>query len=306
MNKINIYTHPACLKHDTGPGHPECVARLEVLLELFDEMNLKTIPARKAAWEELTLVHPEDHLMAIQDAIPDHGHTDFVPETTISPGSWDAALYAAGAVCQAVDDVLSHTCARAFCAIRPPGHHAGVNTSEGFCILNNISIGALHALTKVKRVAIADFDVHHGNGTDEISRLHKGIFFASTHQWPLYSGSRAPEINIPEPDLAARIINRSLAAQTGSQEFRAAWEDILTHMDSFKPDLIMISAGFDAHRDDPLAQINLTEDDYKWVTEKLVGLANRHCGGKVISALEGGYDLVSLKASVATHLSALS
>ena len=297
---FRIYTHPSCLRHDTGPGHSERAARLEVLLKLFDEMKLETIPAREAEMEELLRAHPQKYIDALQDAVPDHGYAYLDPDTVISPGSWDAALHAAGAVCQAVDDVLSGKCTRVFCAVRPPGHHAFPDHAEGFCIFASVAIGALHARQKIKRIAIADFDVHHGNGTDAIARKHEGIFFSSTHQWPMY-----PATGLPEDNIAGHIVNATLPAGSGSAEFRAAWTDILKHMDAFKPELIMISAGFDAHRDDPLAQINLTEDDYKWVTEELVKLANKHCGGKIVSALEGGYSLEALKNSVAAHLEAL-
>lgn len=312
---INIYAHPSCLRHDTGPGHPERIARLEALLRLFDDMNLETMPAREAEMEELLRVHPQTYIDKVQDAIPEDGYACLDSDTVVSPGSWDAALHAAGAVCRAVDDVLSGKCTRAFCAVRPPGHHAFPDHPEGFCIFNNIAVGALHALNHPplpilppqgggggqgrggRRVAIADFDVHHGNGTDAIARKHDGIFFASTHQWPFYPGT-----GLPEDDIAGRIVNRPLPANGGAAEFRAAWKEILEHMDAFRPELVFISAGFDAHRDDPLAQINLTEDDYAWITGELVKLADKHCGGKIVSALEGGYDLTALKNSVAAHL----
>lgn len=297
---FRIYTHPSCLTHDTGPGHPERAARLQTLLDLFEEMDLETMPAREAEMEELRRAHPQKYIDAVQEAVPDRGQAYLDADTAISPGSWDAALYAAGAVCQAADDTLAGKSTRAFCAVRPPGHHAFPDRPEGFCIFSNVAIGALHALQKVKRVAVADFDVHHGNGTDAIARRHDGFFFASTHQWPLYPGT-----GLPEEDIAGRVINRPLPANAGTTEFRAAWTDILKYMDAFKPELVFISAGFDGHRDDPLAQLNLTEDDYIWLTGELVKLAEKHCGGKVISALEGGYDLTALKNSVAAHLKAL-
>lgn len=298
---FRTYTHPFCLRHDTGPGHPERADRLKVLLNLFEEMKLETTPAREAEMEELLRVHPQKYIDAVQDAVPDRGQAYLDADTAMSPGSWDAAVHAAGAVCQAVDDVLAGKCARAFCAVRPPGHHAFPDHPEGFCIFANVSIGALHALQKVERIAVADFDVHHGNGTDFIARKHAGFFFASTHQSPLYPGT-----GLPEEDIAGRVVNRPLPANAGTAEFRAAWTDILKHMDAFKPELIFISAGFDGHRDDPLAQINLTEDDYAWITGELTKLADRHCGGKVISALEGGYDLTALKNSVTAHLKTLA
>lgn len=301
MPGIGIYTHPACLRHDTGPGHPERAARLRTLLDLFDEMKLPVTPAREAELEELLRVHPRKYIDAVQDSIPDHGLSYLDADTAVSSCSWDAASHAAGAVCQAVDDVLSVQCARAFCAVRPPGHHAFPDHPEGFCIFNNVAVGALHALQKLKRVAIADFDVHHGNGTDFIARQNKGLFFASTHQSPLYPGT-----GMAEDDIEGRIINRPLPAGAGGVEFRTAWTDILKHMDDFQPEMIFISAGFDGHRDDPLAQLGLTEDDYGWITGELVRLADKHSGGRVVSTLEGGYDLGALKSSVSVHLRVLS
>lgn len=298
---MRIYTHPSCLKHDTGPGHPERAARLQTLLDLFEEMDIETTPAREAEMNELLRAHPQKYIDAVQEAVPDRGQAYLDADTALSPGSWDAALHAAGAVCQAVDDVLAGKCTRVFCAVRPPGHHAFPDRPEGFCIFSNVAIGALHALQKVKRVAVVDFDVHHGNGTDAIARAHNGFFFASTHQWPLY-----PNTGLAEEDIAGRVVNRPLPANAGGAEFRAAWTDILKHMDAFKPELVFISAGFDGHRDDPLAQLNLTEDDYAWITGELVKLAVRHCGGKVISTLEGGYDLTALKNSVAAHINVLA
>jgi acetoin utilization deacetylase AcuC-like enzyme len=225
-------------------------------------------------------------------------------DTAVSPGSWEAALRAAGAVCQAVDDIMAGKCERAFCAVRPPGHHAFPDHAEGFCLFNNIFIGALHAQAKhgIKRVAIVDFDVHHGNGSDFMARQHNGVFYASTHQWPLYPGTGLMEDNI-----AGRIVNVPLASGDGSLSFRNAWSNvILPELDAFKPVLLMISAGFDAHQDDPLANINLTEDDFRWITGEFVNIAGRHCDGRIVSVLEGGYNLDALKASTASHLSALA
>ena len=305
--KTRIYTHPCFLKHETGPGHPERPARLQVLLDLFKEEPFKDIPvitAREAERTEILLAHQEKYFDALEEAIPDDGLAAAGPDTVLSPGSWKAALRAAGAVCEAVDDVMTGKCGRAFCAVRPPGHHAFPGHPEGFCLFNNIFIGALHAQTHhgVKRVAIVDFDVHHGNGSDFMARQHQGIFYGSTHQWPLYPGTGLIEDNI-----AGRIINIPLAAGDGSQAFRKAWSEIiLPELDSFKPGLLMISAGFDAHRDDPLAQINLDENDFRWITGELVKIAGRHCDGKIVSVLEGGYNLDALKASTAAHLSALA
>jgi acetoin utilization deacetylase AcuC-like enzyme len=302
-----IYTHSCFLNHDTGPGHPERPARLQVLLDLFKEKPFSALPvieAPEATRAQVLRAHEERYFDALQDAIPDRDLAYLDGDTCVSPGSWEAALRAAGAVCQAVGDVLTGKCERAFCAVRPPGHHAFPDHAEGFCLFNNIFIGALHAQAahKIKRVAIVDFDVHHGNGSDFMARRHENVFYASTHQWPLYPGTGLPENNIE-----GRIVNLPLAAGDGGPAFRNAWSGaILPALDAFKPELLMISAGFDAHRDDPLAGINLVEDDFRWITDELKKTAARHAGGKIVSVLEGGYDLEALKASTAAHLAALA
>ncbi len=308
--KTRIYTHPSGLQHDTGPGHPESSARLQTLLDLFAEQDwpLTEAPETELAW--LYRVHQKDYVMALELAIPENDQENELryvdADTVVCSGSWEAALTAAGAVCQAVDDVLSaddqHN--RAFCAIRPPGHHAGPMNAEGFCLFNNIMIGARHALShdKIDRVAVIDFDVHHGNGSDEITRAHDNIFYASTHQFPLYPGTGLPEDNVEN-----RVVNVPLFAKSGAAEFRAAYTDIVfPQLESFAPDLLMISAGFDAHQDDPVGGLNLIEDDYRWITEELAKIADKHCGGKIVSALEGGYDLNALKSSVFAHIEALN
>ncbi len=302
--KTNIYTHPSGLRHDTGPGHAESIARLQVLLDLFAEQNWPTIPAQEAELERITRVHANDYVMALELAIPEDGLRPIDADTIVCPDSWEAILTAAGAVCQAVDDVLSGQCTRAFCAVRPPGHHAGPMNAEGFCLFNNIMVGALHALShkNIKRVAVIDFDVHHGNGSDEIARLHDNIFYASTHQFPLYPGTGLPEDNIKN-----RIVNIPLFANSNSEDFRTSYtRAIFPQLKAFAPDLIMISAGFDAHKDDPLAALNLTEEDYGWITEELVKIADKHCNGKIVSTLEGGYNLEALKSSVCAHINALN
>jgi acetoin utilization deacetylase AcuC-like enzyme len=300
---INIYTHTIGLRHDTGPGHPESPARLQTLLDLFDEMGLDTIVAREADLQWIARAHPMRYIDALQDAIPDRGTILLDNDTVLSPASFDAALYAAGAVCQAVEDMAAGKATRAFCAMRPPGHHAEPEEAMGFCLFNNIFVGALHAQTLgLKRVAIVDFDVHHGNGSDVMARLHDDIFYASTHQWPLFPNTGGPDDSVP-----GRVLNVQLAAGDGSDAFRAAYRDrVFPALHAFKPDLIMISAGFDAHRDDPLAQINLGEDDFEWVTGELCALADQYAGGKVVSVLEGGYDLPALKSCAAAHIRALS
>ncbi len=304
--KTNVYTHESCLEHDTGPGHPERIDRLRTVLKLLDEApfkNLSIIQGPEAPLEWICRAHPAAYVEMIENKVPEEGHAYADPDTVLSPGSWEAMRHAAGSVCQAVDDVISGKCTRAFCAVRPPGHHAGAQKAEGFCLFNNIFIGAQHARAahRLDRVAILDFDVHHGNGTDALARPAQGIFFASSHQWPLYPGT-----GVPEDDEEGRIINVTLKAGDGSEEFRKAWAGrILPQLEIFDPQLIMISAGFDAHRLDPLAQINLDDEDYAWVTREIVKIANKHCAGRIVSVLEGGYSLKALKSSLAAHLSAL-
>ncbi len=300
MYTLSLYTHPDCLRHDTGPGHPERPARLQALLDLFDEPAFKHLPrheAREATRAQILRAHDPRYIDALEDAIPDGPPVLIDGDTVLSRDSFRAALLAAGAACQAVDDIMSGKTRRAFCAVRPPGHHAGSANAEGFCLFNNVMIGALHAWSAhgAARVAILDFDVHHGNGTEAMTRLHEGIFYASTHEWPLYPGTGDPARNIP-----GRIVNATLAAGDGSEAFRNAWsKNILPALDDYKPELVMISAGFDAHRDDPLAHINLTEDDFYWITGQI---ASR---GPIVSVLEGGYDLDALRGSARAHLQAL-
>lgn len=300
---INIYTHPIGLNHYTGPDHPECPDRLRVLHELFAEKNWPTIPAREAELEWIMRCHPAAYLDRLQDAVPDRGLAYLDNDTVLSPRSFDAALYAAGAVCQAVEDVVAGTARRGFCAMRPPGHHAEPARAMGFCLFNSIFVGALHAQSLgLEKIAIVDFDVHHGNGSDVMARLHPGVFYASTHQWPLFPNTGGPEDQLP-----GRVLNIPLDAGTGSTTFRQAYvEQVFPALNDFQPDLLMISAGFDAHQDDPLANFNLNEDDFAWVTQELCKIAEKHSKGRVISVLEGGYNLPALKNCVAAHILSLS
>lgn len=297
-----IYTHPSGLLHDTGPGHPECPARLQVLLNLFAEQNWPVITAPEAELEWIARAHPMRHINALIDSAPDDGLAYIDGDTVLSPHSITAALDAAGAVCGAVDDILAKKTTRAFCAVRPPGHHAEPARAMGFCLFNNIFVGALHAQARgLKKIAIVDFDVHHGNGSDAMARVHDDIFYISTHQWPLYPGTGGPDDQVP-----ARVLNIPLPAGAGSVAFKRAYsEQVFPALDEFSPDLLMISAGFDAHRDDPLAQMTLEESDFSWVTAELCRIAERYAQGRVISVLEGGYALPALKASVAAHIGAM-
>ena len=302
MPGVRLYTHRSGLKHDTGPGHPECAARLQVLLDLFDEKEWPIITAPEAELEWIARCHPMRYINALMDAMPDDAPAMLDADTVVSPGTWNAALHAAGAVCQAVEDIMAGKTRRAFCAVRPPGHHAEPGRAMGFCLFNNIFVGALHAQSRgLKKIAIVDFDVHHGNGSDAMARLHENVFYISSHQWPLYPGTGGPEDQIQ-----GRVLNIPLPAGAGSVEFRKAYmEQVFPALEAYSPDLLMLSAGFDAHRDDPLAQMNLTEDDFGWVTRELCRIADRHCQGRVVSVLEGGYHLAALKNSVAAHIAAL-
>jgi acetoin utilization deacetylase AcuC-like enzyme len=249
------------------------------------------------------LAHPASFVEAVLGTIPPAGRHELDADTLVSPGSGEAALRAAGAVVAAVDAVVGGKAKNAFCAVRPPGHHAEAAQAMGFCIFNNIAIGALHARVAhgLARVAVIDFDVHHGNGTQHLFERDPSLFYASTHQWPLYPGTGAAEERG-----VGNVVNAPLPSHSGSVEFRAAFErKILPALDRFAPELVLISAGFDAHQDDPLASLMLTEDDYAWVTAALAEVARTHAKGRIVSALEGGYDLRALAASAAVHVRAL-
>lgn len=249
------------------------------------------------------LAHPASHIDMIREHIPESGLVRLDGDTSLSPGTWEASRRAIGAATQAVDEVMERKVGNAFCAIRPPGHHAETATAMGFCLFNTIAIAARYAQRKygVDHVAIVDFDVHHGNGTQDIFWNDPSVLYCSTHQMPLFPGSGASnETGV------GNIVNAPLHAGDGSAEFREAMDiAILPRIDAFKPELILISAGFDAHFRDPLANINLVEGDYAWITRKLMDLADKHCGGRLVSLLEGGYDLEGLSLSVAAHVAAL-
>lgn len=302
---LTLYIPREGLEHQTGPGHPESPARLETILSLLETAPFKKLPRitpEEAPLKSIKRAHDQRYIERLEEAIPDRGSAYLDNDTVLSPGSWTAALTAAGAVSQAVDDIISGKTIRAFCAVRPPGHHAFPDHAEGFCLFNNIFIGALHAQAQgLKKIAIVDFDVHHGNGSDAMARIHDDVFYASTHQWPLYPGTGLQEDNIP-----GRILNIPMSAGDGSAHFRDIYHNrIFPAVREFKPDLLMISAGFDAHKDDPLAQINLETADFGWVTAELVKIAKECCGGKIVSVLEGGYNLAALKDSTEAHIKAL-
>ncbi len=303
---LQLYTHADCLRHDNGASHAERPARLRAVLQALDQDHfaaLDRIEAPRASREQLLRVHSAAHIARVLGSVPTHGVVQLDPDTWLSPGSDEAALRAAGAVCAAVDAVLGGTAERAFCAVRPPGHHATADQAMGFCLFNNIAVAAAHALHKhqLKRVAIADFDVHHGNGTQAIFERDPRVLFVSSHQSPLY-----PETGGEDECGVGNIVNGTLPPGSGSDAFRELWhERLLPRMHAFRPQLVLVSAGFDAHRSDPLADLRLGTEDYAWITERLVSVARKHAGGRLVSTLEGGYDLTALAASVAAHVTAL-
>jgi acetoin utilization deacetylase AcuC-like enzyme len=301
-----LYTHQACLDHDPGSYHPESPARLRAVLEALaapEFARLERREAPEAAIEDLARVHPRPFVERLLAAVPQTGHVAIDADTVMSPASGQAALRAAGAVTAAVDAVIAGEADNAFCAVRPPGHHAEPRRAMGFCLFNNIAVGALRAreVGGLARVAAIDFDVHHGNGTQARFADDPTLFYASTHQSPLYPGTgAASETGV------GNIVNAPLPPLAGSRQFRMAMsQKILPALDAFRPEMVLISAGFDAHRHDPLAQLLLEEADYAWATEQLLDIARRHAGGRVVATLEGGYDLPALAASAAAHVRAL-
>jgi len=303
---LRLYTHSACLRHDPGPGHVERPARLHAVLQALDHDRyaaLDRVEAPPATREQLLRVHDAGHIGEVLLGAPAGEMLALDQDTVMGPGSTEAALHAAGAVVAAVDAVLGGSAQRAFCAVRPPGHHATRERAMGFCLFDNVAVGAAHALAAhgLKRVAIADFDVHHGNGTQDIFEREPRVLFASSHQSPLY-----PDSGHKDERGCGNIVNGVLSPGAGSHEFRELWDAVLLpRLHAFRPQLLLISAGFDAHANDPLADIRLSEEDYAWLTERLVALARRHAEGRIVSTLEGGYDLAALAASAAAHVQAL-
>ncbi len=301
-----LYTHPVCLEHDTGFGHPESPARLTAILNA-----LRTAPFAALEWREaplatvdhLTRIHGAAYVQQVFARVPKHGHYALDGDTILSPQSGDAALRSAGAVCAAVDALIAHQARNAFCAIRPPGHHAKPNQAMGFCVFNNAAIGAAHARVAhgLERVAVIDFDVHHGNGTQAAFERDPSCLYISLHQAHIYPGSgRRDECGV------GNIVNAPLLAGSGTADLQHCWrQDIEPVLRKFQPQLILISAGFDGHYLDPLAELNFNESDYEWLTRQILALAADCCAGRVISALEGGYNLAALAASVAAHVKAL-
>ncbi|MGO9547843.1 MAG: histone deacetylase family protein [Rhodomicrobium sp.] len=307
MSTLHI-THDSFLNHDTGEWHPERADRMTAIGEILSQekfQNLHHVEAPRATREQIVRAHPERYFDFIEKSAP---RDDVISldggDTMMSPGTWEAALRAAGAGIQAVDEVMQGLASNAFCKVRPPGHHAEIERANGFCLFNNAAVAAFHAKAAhgAERVVVVDFDVHHGNGTQAIFWSHPSLMYASTHQMPLFPGTGS----LTERGETGNIVNAPLRAGDGSQEFREAYESvILPALRRHAPDLIVVSAGFDGHRSDPLANINLVEEDYAWVTRKLLEVARERCGGRLVSMLEGGYDLTSLSRSVAVHVQAL-
>ena len=302
--KTAVLTHADCLGHVTPEGHPERVARLEHILHALEPLDLQRVTAPLAADDDLLRIHPESYIREIRDSRPTEGFRQIDGDTFMSPGSVDAAYRAAGAVVRAVDMVLGGEAPNAFCAIRPPGHHAERETAMGFCLFGNAALAAKHALDHhgLGRVAVVDFDVHHGNGTQDLLWDEARALVITSQQMPLWPGSGRPD----ETGAHDTIVNIPLAPGTGGAEMRAAYEaQAFPRLRAFKPELIIISAGFDAHQDDPLANLNWSTDDFAWITAQLCRIADELCNGRIVSTLEGGYDLNALAKATRAHVEEL-
>jgi acetoin utilization deacetylase AcuC-like enzyme len=302
-----LLSHSACLDHVTPPGHPERPDRLRAVSKILAEERFNALvrgEAPEGSLDAVMLCHSEPYVTELRHVAPTSGMVYIDGDTSMSPGTWEAVMRGVGGVVAATDAVMTGAHSNAFVAVRPPGHHAEKATPMGFCFFDNAAIAARHAQRKygIARAAVVDFDVHHGNGTQDIFWADKSVMYCSTHQMPLFPGTGATG----ERGEHDTIVNAPLASEDGSMQFRSAFENrILPHLKKFAPELIIISAGFDAHYRDPLASLNLKAEDFGWVTQKLMDVADSSAGGRIVSVLEGGYDLQGLTESVAAHVTAL-
>jgi acetoin utilization deacetylase AcuC-like enzyme len=304
-----VYTHEDCLQHEPGPDHPEAPRRLEAVLAALRQPEFAALRWQDAPMgriEQVELVHRRPYIEAVRDGAPRHGHRVLdAGDTVMSPGTWNAVMRCVGAACAAVDAVVAGQATNAFCATRPCGHHAEADRAMGFCVFNQAAIAALHARRAhgLKRVAVIDFDVHHGNGTQHAFEGDPDLFFGSSHQFPFYPGTGSRG----ERGVANNIVNIPLPRGTGSATFRRLMRDeLLPALDRFAPELLIVSAGFDAHELDPLGGLALNDDDYAWITQELVASARKHAGSRIVSTLEGGYSSEGLATGTAAHVRALA
>ena len=304
--KTGLITSSTYQNHNTGNGHPEKIDRVTAIIDNFKKLNNKNLIWKKPSKYKKKILentHNKDYINFVEKSFPEKGLFFLDGDTIISPGSKEATADAVGSIITAIDGVQNKEFHNAFCAVRPPGHHAERNKAMGFCIYNNVAVGAHYLLKKYKfnKVAIIDFDVHHGNGTQDIFFNNENVLYISTHQYPFYPGSGTEK----EKGKFDNILNIPLAAGTNSEEYLNAYEFVLKKLKNFRPDFILISAGFDAHKDDPLAQLQLKSDDYHIITKRTLSVAKECCDGKIVSILEGGYDLNALKESTEAHVGAL-
>ncbi|MDA8918325.1 histone deacetylase family protein [Candidatus Pelagibacter sp.] len=304
--KTGLITSDTYQNHNTGDGHPEKIDRVTVIIDNFKKLNNQNLIWKKPSKFDrslLEITHNSDYINFVETSFPKKGLSFLDGDTIVSPGSKEATSDAVGSIITAIDGVQNNEFNNAFCAVRPPGHHAEKNKAMGFCIYNNVAIGANYLIDKYKlnKVAIIDFDVHHGNGTQDIFNDNEKVLYISTHQFPYYPGSGTEQ----EKGKYNNIFNIPLPAGTTSEEYLNAYEYVLKKIEEFKPEFILLSAGFDAHKDDPLAQFYLESKDFYKITKRTLELSKLHCNGKIVSILEGGYDLNALKESTEMHVNAL-
>jgi len=304
--KTGLITSDTYQNHNTGDGHPEKMDRVTVVIDNFKKLNNKNLIWKKPSKFDkslLEITHNPDYINFVEKSFPKKGLSFLDGDTIVSPGSKEATSDAVGSIITAIDGVQNNEFKNAFCAVRPPGHHAKKNKAMGFCIYNNVAVGANYLLEKYKlnKVAIIDFDVHHGNGTQDIFFDNEKVLYISTHQFPFYPGTGTEQ----ERGKYKNIFNIPLPAGTTSEEYLNAYEYVLKKIIEFKPEFILLSAGFDAHKDDPLAQLQLESKDFYEMTKRTLELSKLYCNGKVVSILEGGYDLLALKESTEMHVKAL-